>query len=84
MKAENSCDICEDALNFQKVYENVQMSPMFQDVQIDVLFENFDQRIDFAKNITASLCSLETQIQTDSKIMKSNLQNSGKIFWVKI
>lgn len=85
---ENTEEICEDALHFQKVYENILMSPTFHNVQIEIQFQNFDHRIDIAKKITLSLCDLEKQIQSDNRKMKSmrpaeveNYEQENKKIW---
>ena len=85
---ENAEEICEEALHFQKVYENILMSPTFHNVQIEILFQNFDQRIDIAKKITLTLCDLEKQIQLDKRKLKNtkiseveNYEQENKKIW---
>ena len=77
----SSNEISEDAIHFQKVYENVIMSPAFQNVQIDVLFQNFDQRIDIAKKITMTICDLERQVENNySKLKSQNKSEAVEIY----
>ena len=50
---------CKDYYDCLKVYGNLKGSPIFKDIRIESLFENFDRRIEIAKNIVSCLCNLE-------------------------
>jgi hypothetical protein len=69
---------CQDYYDCLKVYGNLKESPVFRDIRIETLFENFDRRIEIAKNITSCLCNLE--IQCGEQVEYSENMASGTKF----
>ena len=48
-------DNCDEVSHFRIIYQNLIHSPLFKNIRIEVLFQNFEERIEVAKNIAINL-----------------------------
>lgn len=51
--------------DFLSVFENIARLPEFKEVNLDLLFENFDQRLELARHITTGLHNVEASFRDD-------------------
>ena len=51
--------------DFLSVFESIARLPEFKEVNLELLFENFDQRLELARQITAGLHNVETSFKDD-------------------
>lgn len=55
----------ENYKDYQAVYDSVSRLPEFKEVNLELLFENFEQRLDLAREITRGLHNVEAAFRDD-------------------